>query len=106
MSNMKYYTNVVPTPLYSKLLEKGMPESCVTYAEVFDWLLSKGISININIFPPDKGSVCFCLDKENIYGNDTGQYFCLGKRNYVPVNAESWIESANDAIRDTIEHLI
>ena len=105
MSNIKYYTNVVPTSLYIKLLEKGMPVNFKTYAEVFDWLLSNGISININIFPPDKRSVSFCLDKENIYGNDTGQYICLGKRNYVPVNAESWIESANDAIRDIIEHL-
>ena len=105
MSSMKYYTNIVPTSLYSKLLEKGMPENSVTYAEVFDWLMTKGISININIFP-DKGSVSFCLDKENIYGNDTGQYICFGKRNYAPVNAESWIESANDAIRDIIEHLI
>lgn len=106
MSNMKYYTNVVPTSLYSKLLEKGMPENCVTYAEVFDWLLSKGISININIFPPDKRSVSFCIDKENIYGSDAGQYICFGRLNYVPVNAENWIESANDAIRDIIEHLI
>ena len=105
MSNMKYYTNIVPTSLYSKLLEKDMPENCVTYADVFDWLLSNGISININIFPPDKGSVSFCIDKENIYGNDIGQYICFGKQNYVPVNAESWIESANDAIRDIIEHL-
>ena len=39
---MKYYTNVVPTYFYSKLLEKGMPVNLVTYAEVFDWLMTKG----------------------------------------------------------------
>lgn len=30
MSNIKYYTNVILTLLYSKLLEKGMPVNLVT----------------------------------------------------------------------------
>ena len=50
MSNIKYYTNVVPTSLYSKLLEKGMPEFLALYAEVFDWLLEKGIHITFDAF--------------------------------------------------------
>ena len=50
MSNIKYYTNVVPTSLYSKLLKKGMPELLKTYAEVFDWLLGKDIHITFDVF--------------------------------------------------------
>ena len=50
MNNMRYYTKVVPTSLYSKLLEKGMPEILETYAEVFDWLLEKGIHITFDAF--------------------------------------------------------
>lgn len=50
MSNMRYYTKVVPTSLYSKLLEKGMPELLETYAEVFDWLLEKSIHITFDAF--------------------------------------------------------
>ena len=50
MSNMRYYTKVVPAPLYSKLLEKGMPELLETYAEVFDWLLERGIYITFDAF--------------------------------------------------------
>lgn len=51
MNNIKYYTNVVPTSLYSKLLEKGMPVNRETYAEVFDWLGTKGIIVHIH---PDR----------------------------------------------------
>ena len=46
----KYYTNFVPEPLWHKLLEKGMPISRMTYAEVFDWLLEKGIYITFDAF--------------------------------------------------------
>ena len=46
----KYYTNIISTPLYSKLVEKGMPELLGTYAEVFDWLLEKGIHITFDAF--------------------------------------------------------
>ena len=94
MSNMKYYTNVVPTSLYSKLLEKGMPVNLVTYAEVFDWLIAKGVSINI--YP----------DLYSYDGNDMWRYTCYGKRNYVAANANGWIKTANDAINATIEQLI
>ena len=104
MSSMKYYTNIVPTSLYSKLLEKGMPVNLVTYTEVFDWLMTKGISIYI--IPEEKRSFCFYPDKGSINADDLGRYTCYGKRNNVPVNAESWIESANTAIRETIEQLI
>ena len=51
---MKYYTNIVPTYAYSKLLEKGMPVNLVTYAEVFDWLMTNGVYIYIF---PDKGGI-------------------------------------------------
>ena len=90
----KYYTNIVPTPLYSKLLEKGMPISRMTYAEVFDWLIIKGVSINI--YP----------DSYSYDGNDMWRYTCYGERNYVAANANGWIKTANDAINATIEQLI
>ena len=93
---MKYYTNIVPTSIYSKLLEKGMPVNLVTYAEVFDWLITKGVSINIH---PDRYS--YCED------DDMWKYTCFGKSNYCSVNAiKGWIETANDAILCTIEQLI
>lgn len=88
---MKYYTNIVPTPLWSKLLEKGMPISRITYAEVFDWLMTKGITINIF---PDLGS---------INGEDMWRYTCDSKQTYVTVNAKGWIKTANDAILHAIE---
>lgn len=94
MSSMKYYTNIIPTYFYSKLLEKGMPVNLVTYAEVFDWLIAKGVSINI--YP----------DLYSYDGNDMWRYPCYGKRNYVAANANGWIKTANDAINATIEQLI
>ena len=94
MNNMKYYTNIVPTSLYSKLLEKGMPVNLVTYAEVFDWLITKGISINIY---PDRGIV-------NGDGMWRLQYF--GERILAPTIPKGWIENANDAIRTAIKQLI
>lgn len=94
MSRMKYYTNVVPASLYSKLLEKGMPVNLVTYAEVFDWLMTKGVSIIIH---PDG----YTYD-----GNSVWRYTCCGKKNYVAANSKDWINTANDAINATIEQLI
>ena len=95
MSNMKYYTNVVPALLHSKLLEKGMPELLETYAEVFDWLLDKGICVNIH---PDKYSH---------KSADMWRYTCYGKSNYGPLSAtKGWIETAYDAILCAIEQLI
>ena len=94
MSNIKCYTNVVPTSLYSKLLEKGMPELLETYAEVFDWLMTKGVCIYI--FP----------DKGGINADDIWRYTCDGKQNFVSTEAKKWIECADDAIDYTIEQLI
>ena len=91
---MKYYTSVVPTSLYSKLLEKGMPENCVTYVDVFHWLLSKGVCICIF---PDKGS---------INGDDLWRYTCYGKQNFVSAKAKGWIKTADESIRCAIEQLI
>lgn len=91
----KYYTKIVPTHLYSKLLEKGMPVNLVTYAEVFDWLLDKGICVNIH---PDR----------YIYmGDDMWRYACYVDKIYGPFSAtKGWIETANDAILCVIERLI
>ena len=92
MSNMKYYTKITPIPLYYKLLKKGMPISRMTYAEVFDWLLGKGICVNIR----PEGYV--------YTGDDMWQYICYGKHTYGPVGAtKGWIETANDAILHAIE---
>lgn len=92
---MKYYTNIVPTHIYSKLLEKGMPVNLVTYAEVFDWLLDKGICVNIH---PDR----------YIYmGDDMWRYTCHVDKLYGPLSAtKGWIETANNAILCVIEQLI
>ena len=90
----KYYTNFVPEPLWFKLLDKGMPAEYIAYAEVFDWLITKGVSINI--YP----------DRYSYDGNDMWRYTCYGKRNYVAANANGWIKTANDAINATIEQLI
>ena len=86
MSNMKYYTKITPIPLYYKLLKKGMPISRMTYAEVFDWLLEKGICVNIR----PEGYV--------YTGDDMWQYTCYGA-------TKGWIETANDAILHAIELL-
>ena len=95
MSNMRCYTNVVPESLWFKLLDKGMPADCVAYAEVFDWLLDKGICVNIH---PDKYSH---------KSADMWRYTCYGKSNYGPLSAtKGWIETANDAILCAIEQLI
>lgn len=91
---MKYYTNIVPASLYSKLLEKGMPELLETYAEVFDWLMTRGVCIYIF---PDKGS---------INEDDIWRYTCEGKQNFVSTKAKKWIECADDAIYYTLEQLI
>ena len=91
----KYYTNFVPQYLWRKLLEKGMPSDCITYAEVFDWLLDKGICVNIR---PDKYSH---------KSADMWRYTCYGKSNYGPLSAtKGWIETANDALLCVIEQLL
>ena len=94
MSSMKYYTNVVPTHIYSKLLEKGMPELLETYAEVFDWLITKGI--NICIYP----------DRYSYERNETWRYVCYGKYNYTPSNSKEWVDIANDALYTVINHML
>ena len=94
MSNKRYYTNVVPTSLYFKLLDKGMPTNIITYAEVFDWMITKGISISI--FPDRYDNDC----------DDMWRYTCYGKCTYGHASTKGWIETANDALRTTIEHLI
>ena len=92
---MKYYTNIIPTYAYSKLLEKGMPVNLVTYAEVFDWLITKGVCINI--YP----------HKYSYNGDDLWRFICYGKRNFALPNVyNGWIECADDAIYYTIEHLL
>ena len=88
----KHYTNIITAPLYFKLLEKGMPELLGTYAEVFDWLLERGICVTIH---PDKYSH---------KSADMWRYTCYGESNYGPLSAtKGWIETANDAILCAIE---
>ena len=94
MSNKRYYTMTIPTSLYYKLLEKGMPALLETYAEVFDWLITKGVSISIF---PDR----YCSVDDNMW-----RYACYGEYTYGTASAKGWIETANDALRTTIEQLI
>ena len=95
MSNMRCYTKVTPESLWFKLLDKGMPADCVAYAEVFDWLLERGICVNIH---PDKYSH---------KSADMWRYTCYGESNYGPLSAtKGWIETANDAILCAIEQLL
>lgn len=51
---MKYYTETIPPTLAEKLKEKGMPIEtegnniwCPSCAEVFDWLMGKGLSTEV-----------------------------------------------------------
>ena len=94
MSNKRYYTMTIPASLYYKLVKKKMPLNIITYAGVFDWLMTKGVSISI--FP----------DRYDNVGDDMWRYTCCGKCTYGPASAKGWIETANDALHTTIEHLI
>ena len=94
MSNKRYYTMTIPASLYYKLVKKKMPLNIITYAEVFDWLITKGVSINIY---PSSGIV---------NGDDKWRYACFGKRTFIPANTKGWLETANDAIYATIQKLI
>ena len=91
---MKYYTNFVPEPLWYKLLEKGMPENCVTYAEVFDWLISKGIIVHIH------------PDRYHYRRIDMWRYVCYSRHKFASGIAHGWIKTADEAIRCSIEQLI
>ena len=94
MSKKRYYTNVIPTSLYYKLVKKKMPLNIITYAGVFDWLITKGVSISIF---PDR----YCSVDDNMW-----RYTCYGECTYGTASAKGWIETANDALRTTIEQLI
>ena len=94
MSNKRYYTMTIPTSIYYKLVKKKMPLNIITYAGVFDWLITKGVSISI--FP----------DRYDNDGDDMWRYTCYGKCTYGTASAKGWIETANDALRTTIEQLI
>ena len=94
MSNIKYYTNVVPTSLYSKLLEKGMPFNRETYAEVFDWLGTKGIIVHIH-------PGWFHYRRIDMW-----RYVCYSRYKFASGIAHGWIKTADEAIRCVIEQLI
>ena len=93
MSNM-YNTNIVPTHLHSKLLEKGMPVNCETYAEVFDWLGTKGIIVHIH------------SDWYHYRRIDMWRYVCYSRHKFASGIAHGWIKTADEAIRCAIEQLI
>ena len=86
----KRFTALVPQKILSAL---GWSNPA-TYAEVFDWLMTKGVCIYI--FP----------DKGGISEDDIWIYACDGKQNFVSTEAKKWIECADDAIYYTIEHLL
>lgn len=94
MNNKTYYTNIVPTPLYSKLLEKGMPINRETYAEVFDWLGTKGIIVQIH------------PDRSNYRRIDMWRYICYSRHKFALGIAYGWIKTADEAIRCAIGQLI
>ena len=94
MSNIKCYTNVIPTSLYSKLLEKGMPELLETYVEVFDWLGTKGIIVHIH------------PDRYHYRRIDMWRYVCYSRHKFASGIAYGWIKTADEAIRCAIEQLI
>ena len=94
MSNIKCYTDVVPTSLYSKLLEKGMPELLETYAEVFDWLMTKGIIVHIH------------PDRYHYRRIDMWRYVCYNRHKFASGIAHGWIKTTDEAIRCAIEQLI
>ena len=94
MSNKRYYTMTIPISLYYKLVKKKMPLNIITYAGVFDWLITKGVSISIF---PDR----YCSVDDNMW-----RYACYGECTYGAASARGWIETANDALRTTIEQLI
>ena len=93
MSNM-YNTNIVSTPLYSKLLEKGMPVNRETYAEIFDWLGTKGIIVHIH------------RDNYHYRRIDIWRYVCYSRHKFASGIAHGWIQTTNEAIRCAIEQLI
>ena len=94
MSNIKCYTNVVPTSLYSKLLEKGMPELLETYAELFDWLGTKGIIVHIH------------PDRYHYRRIDMWRYVCHSRHKFASGIAHGRIKTTDEAIRCAIEQLI
>ena len=71
-----------------------MPLNIITYAGVFDWLITKGVSISIF---PDR----YCSVDDNMW-----RYACYGECTYGTASAKGWIETANDALRTTIEQMI
>ena len=93
MSNM-YNTNIVSTTLYSKLLEKGMPVNRETYAEVFDWLGTKGIIVHIH------------PDRYHYRHIDMWRYVCYSRHKFTSGIAHGWIKTTDEAIRCAIEQLI
>lgn len=89
-----YNTNIVSTTLYSKLLEKGMPVNRETYAEVFDWLGTKGIIVHIH------------PDRYNYRRIDIWRYICYSRDKFASGIAHGWLKTADESIRCAIEQLI
>ena len=90
------YTTHIPTNLARALGDKEMPcdyDFC-TYAEVFDWLPSKGIIIDLNPAWNTEGCIKGWVFKVYRVGRPpypyTGFY-------------EIWEEAANNAIRKALE---
>ncbi len=97
---MNYYTETIPPTLAEKLKEKGMPiskqhlrfakpgESRLirpTYAEVFDWLILRGINTLVRQGKTDFIVAVYSATKDNYFRKDT------------------WHEAANAAIEKALE---
>ena len=63
---MNYFTATIPPTLAEKLKEKGMKLKCFyglpMYADVFDWLMEKGIFIKPDITDKDDGTLGYVAE--------------------------------------------
>ena len=93
---MKYYTGTISNNLYNKLVVKGMPQLLETYAQVFDWLMSQGINIEIT---PQWDNIRFCFkEDEYLWRIFKGKYAYCGDD-----IEKDWLESAERAIEQALE---
>lgn len=116
---MKYYTDTIPLPLAEKLKEKGMPITyskhphqiapgvrgivvgnfeeidCPNYAEVFDWLIEKGIITSIYPFITEIRMIAYKLIIKTVRNNKVTTH-CTNVYS-------TWHEAANAAIEKALE---
>jgi len=119
---MRYYTETIPTSLAEKLKEKGMPIEmqplyapeapnargivkagvglwCPPYAEVFDWLMERGIDVEV--------ALSMIIDVKN-EGKKRVYFWTVGSLDninyeYGEDDNMTWHEAANAAIEKALE---